>query len=182
MDCYVLLQGIFPTQGLNLHLFCLLHWQEGSLSLAPRGKPSLVYRGFIMQKLALKHMLFLTVSSKKCREGDGTPLQYSCLENPMDEEPGGLPSMGLHRVGHDCSDLAAAAAVRSEPSACLMGPMLYPNTRTSSWPPFNTWSLPECSLLIGTFQKKIGKTSCQGHIVRLSSTPSHPFVQPWKAF
>ena len=25
-------------------------------------------------------------------------------------EPGGLPSMGLHRVGHDWSDLAAAAA------------------------------------------------------------------------
>jgi len=25
-------------------------------------------------------------------------------------EPGGLLSMGLHRVGHDCSDLAAAAA------------------------------------------------------------------------
>jgi len=23
-------------------------------------------------------------------------------------EPGGLPSMGLHRVGHDSSDLAAA--------------------------------------------------------------------------
>ena len=91
-------------------------------------------------------------------EGDGTPLQYSCLENPMDggawwaavhevaksqkwlsdfpftfhfhalekemeiyssvlawripgtEEPGGLPSMGSHRVGHDWSNLAAAAA------------------------------------------------------------------------
>ena len=26
------------------------------------------------------------------------------------EEPGGLPSMGSHRVRHDCSDLAAAAA------------------------------------------------------------------------
>ena len=81
-------------------------------------------------------------------EGDGTPLQYSCLENPMDggawwaksqtrlsdfpftfhfnalekemathssvlawripgmAEPGGLPSMGSHRVGHDWSDLA----------------------------------------------------------------------------
>ena len=25
-------------------------------------------------------------------------------------EPGGLPSLGLHRVGHDWSDLAAAAA------------------------------------------------------------------------
>ena len=90
-------------------------------------------------------------------EGNGTPLQYSCLENPMDGgawwaavhgvaksrsqlsdfpftfhfhalekematcssvlawkipgtvEPDGLPSMGSHRVGHDCSDLAAAA-------------------------------------------------------------------------
>ena len=90
-------------------------------------------------------------------EGNGTPLQYYCLENPMDRgaskaavhgitegrirlsdftftfrfqalekemathssvlawripgtgEPGGLPSMGLHRVGHDWSDLAAAA-------------------------------------------------------------------------
>ena len=91
-------------------------------------------------------------------EGNGTPLQYSCLENPMDGgawwaavhgivksrtrlsdftftfhfhalekemathssvlawripgtvEPGGLPSMGSHRVGHDWSDLAAATA------------------------------------------------------------------------
>ena len=87
--------------------------------------------------------------------GNGTPLQYSCLENPMDggawwaavhgvatsltrlssftftfhfhalekemaihssvlawripgmAEPHGLPSTGLHRVGHDWSDLAA---------------------------------------------------------------------------
>ena len=91
-------------------------------------------------------------------EGNGTSLQYSCLENPMDGgawwaavhgvvksqtrlsdftfifhfhalekemathssilawripgtvEPGGLPSMGSHRVGHNWSDLAAAAA------------------------------------------------------------------------
>ena len=91
-------------------------------------------------------------------EGNGTPLQYSCLENPMDGgaweaavygvaksrtrlsdftftfhfhalekemathssvlacwripgmgEPGGLPSMGSHRIGHNWSDLAAAA-------------------------------------------------------------------------
>ena len=31
---------------------------------------------------------------------------------PGTEEPDGLPSMGLHRVGHDRSDLAAAAAAR----------------------------------------------------------------------
>ena len=90
-------------------------------------------------------------------EGNGTPLQHSCLENPMDGgawwatvhgvpksqtrlsdfpftfhfhalekemathssvlawripgtgEPGGLPSVGLHRFGHNWSDLAAAA-------------------------------------------------------------------------
>ena len=29
---------------------------------------------------------------------------------PGTGEPGGLPSMGSHRVGHDRSDLAAAAA------------------------------------------------------------------------
>ena len=27
-------------------------------------------------------------------EGNGNPLQYSCLENPRTEEPGGLQSMG----------------------------------------------------------------------------------------
>ena len=92
------------------------------------------------------------------RRQHSTPLQYSCLENPMDGgawkvevhgvtegqtqlsdftftfhfhalekemathssvlacripgmgEPGGLPSLGSHRVGHDQGDLAAAAA------------------------------------------------------------------------
>ena len=33
-------------------------------------------------------------------EGNGNPLQYSCLENPM-EEHGRLQSMGSQRVGHD---------------------------------------------------------------------------------
>ena len=26
--CHFLLQGIFPIQGLDPHLLCLLHWQE----------------------------------------------------------------------------------------------------------------------------------------------------------
>ena len=34
---------------------------------------------------------------------------------PGTGEPGGLPSMGSHRVGHDRSDLLAAAAVRYKP-------------------------------------------------------------------
>ena len=35
---YFLLQGIFPTQGLNSCLFRLLHWQVNSLPLEPPGK------------------------------------------------------------------------------------------------------------------------------------------------
>ena len=31
--------GVFTTQGQNLHLLYLLHWQEDSLPLGPHGKP-----------------------------------------------------------------------------------------------------------------------------------------------
>ena len=33
--------------------------------------------------------------------GNGNPLQYSCLENSMNREPGGLKPVGSQRVGHD---------------------------------------------------------------------------------
>ena len=39
VGCHALLQGIFQTQGLKLSLLGLLHWQPGSLPLAPPGKP-----------------------------------------------------------------------------------------------------------------------------------------------
>ena len=39
LGCHVLLQRIFPTQGLNPRLLHLLHWQACSLPLAPPGKP-----------------------------------------------------------------------------------------------------------------------------------------------
>ena len=41
-------------------------------------------------------------------EGNGNPLHCYCLENPRD----GGAWLGLHRVGHDWSDLAAAADKR----------------------------------------------------------------------
>ena len=40
-------------------------------------------------------------SGRSPGEGNGNPLQYPCLENPMDREAGRLQSMGLQRVGHD---------------------------------------------------------------------------------
>ena len=39
---------------------------------------------------------------------------------PRTGKPGGLLSMGLHRVGHDPTDLAAAAAAASLPSLSLL--------------------------------------------------------------
>ena len=37
VGCHFLLQGIFPTQGSNLHLLCLRHWQVNSLPLSYLG-------------------------------------------------------------------------------------------------------------------------------------------------
>ena len=46
-------------------------------------------------------MQSISPGSVHLREGNGTPLQYSCLENLWTEEPGGLQSMGSLRVGHN---------------------------------------------------------------------------------
>ena len=73
---------------------------------------------------------------------------------PWTEEPDGLPSMGLHRVGHDWSDLAAAAPLTlcnpmdcSPPGSSLHGNLqarilewvASPFSRGSSWPRDQTW-------------------------------------------
>ena len=51
-------------------------------------------------------------------EGNGNPLQYSCLENPI-EEPGGLQSTGSQRVGHDwVTSLATAKLIQSCSTLC----------------------------------------------------------------
>ena len=43
----------------------------------------------------------IPVSGRCPGEGNGNPFQYSCMENPMDEEPVGLQSMGSQRVRND---------------------------------------------------------------------------------
>ena len=40
-------------------------------------------------------------SGRSPGEGNGYPLQYSCLENSMDMEPGGLQSMQSQRIRHN---------------------------------------------------------------------------------
>ena len=60
---HALLQGIFPTQGSNPHLFCLLHWQADSLPLAPpvsycymriKREQNLSYKGYILNQTHLE--------------------------------------------------------------------------------------------------------------------------------
>ena len=46
VGCHALLQGIFPTQGSNLHLLCLLQWQADSLPLSFLGSPIPAYIAF----------------------------------------------------------------------------------------------------------------------------------------
>ena len=53
---------------------------------------------------------------RPCGEGNGNPLQYSCLENPRPEEPGGLQSMGWRRVRHN-------SATKEQPSPPRMTPL-----------------------------------------------------------
>ena len=40
-------------------------------------------------------------SERSPGEGNGNPLQHSCLENPRDGGAWWATSMGLHRVGHN---------------------------------------------------------------------------------
>ena len=113
VGCHTLLQGVFPTQGLNPCLLQVLHWQAGSLALAPPGKPH-VGRGFIYKIMMicitvqsytadfpggsdgkasaynLGYLGSISGSGRSPGGGYGNPLQCSCLENPMKEEPGGL--------------------------------------------------------------------------------------------
>ena len=59
VGCHFLLQGIFPTQGLNLCLLYLLHWQAGSVPFVP---PHPMYqRDFFLSKSDLCQLCFIYV-------------------------------------------------------------------------------------------------------------------------
>ena len=69
VGCYALSQGIFPIQGSNSSLLCLLQWQAGSLPLAPPGKPNIVayfqLKRFSSDLAYISSTLF-QCASKKC--------------------------------------------------------------------------------------------------------------------
>ena len=67
VGCHFLLQGIFPTQGSNPQLLCLLHWQVGSLPLVPPGKPGRCIfqcKDQVVQNIKLYYLnMYLTLAS-----------------------------------------------------------------------------------------------------------------------
>ena len=70
VGCHSPLQKIFLTQGWNLRLLCLLHWQAGSLPLMPPGKPSsLIFP--CKRTLSWKHFCRLSSHSPPYRRKRG---------------------------------------------------------------------------------------------------------------
>ena len=55
----------------------------------------------LLQESDMTEQLHFRFSLSCIGEGNGNPLQCSCLENSRDGEAWWLPSMGSHRVGHD---------------------------------------------------------------------------------
>ena len=45
-----------------------------------------------------REAVFILGLGRSSGGGNGNPVQYSCLENSMDREPGGLQSMGLQEL------------------------------------------------------------------------------------
>ena len=66
-------------------------------------------------------------------EGNGNPLHVLARRIPGMGEPDGLPSMGSHRVRHDWSDLAAAAAAAEAYVYQLSHPISHLLIKTASW-------------------------------------------------
>ena len=99
----------------SLSLFTFMHWrrkwQRTPLFLPgeSQGRGSLV--GCRLWGLTESDTTEQLHFSLLCTgEGNGNPLQCSCLENPRDGGAWWAAFLGSHRVGHDWSDLAAAAA------------------------------------------------------------------------
>ena len=100
--------GDLPHPGIQPMSLSLLHWQAGSLPLAPPGKPFLGLareasptpvllpgkshgrRSLVgcspggREETRTTERLHFHFSLSCIGEGNGSPLQYSCLENPRD--------------------------------------------------------------------------------------------------
>jgi len=79
VGCHALFQGIFLTQGSNLHLLWLLHMLWPLYLLDFPGSSDSKVSAYNVGDLGS-----VPVLGRSPGEGNGNPLQYSSLENPMD--------------------------------------------------------------------------------------------------
>ena len=87
---HFLLQGIFPTQGPNLPLLHLLHWQVGSLSLSHLRSPYLTLSLCTCRSLInslFKSVDFTFSGLEICREGSWGGDEYEVRESKGWLEP-----------------------------------------------------------------------------------------------
>ena len=98
----------------SLSLFTFMHWRRQwhpTPVLLPgksHGRRSLVgCNPWGCEESDMTEELHFHFSLSCIGEGNGNPLQCSCLENPRDGGAWWAVSMGSHRVRHDWSDLAA---------------------------------------------------------------------------
>ena len=69
-----------------------------------------LYQYLLEKDIALSFKVFLDSKTKEMEKEMAAHSSVLAWRIPGTREPGGLQSMGSHRVGHDWSDLAAAAA------------------------------------------------------------------------
>ena len=109
VGCHFLLQGIFPTQGSNPGLLCLLQWQVGSLAPVAPGEPpqrqpdesknyprSLAPQSFpkvLKEERKKQNKTYLISRRRKWQ-----PTPGSLPENSVDQEPGGVQSISVQSL------------------------------------------------------------------------------------
>ena len=91
--------------------FNLFFWKDPSIHLGSSGFSVSTTRKLVVKNTPassgdIRDLGLIPGLGRSPGGGHGNPLQYSCLENPMGEELGGLWSVGSQRVWDDWSYLA----------------------------------------------------------------------------
>ena len=121
-------------------------------------------------------------------EGNGNPLQYSCLEIPWTEEPGGLQSTGSQEL-----DTTKGLSTHSDHNrfynhdtiwmmCCALGRWAQANQQTLQWckrTPSRFWPGPTLQALLA-LQAVTIPFQTSAHLKHRSKTPLDPGHWGWK--
>ena len=196
LECVALsfLQGIFLTRGSNPCLLRLLHWQAGSLPLAPTGKPfKLLLHPYYNQ---LAWWLPLLLASEECEfqearcfvqgrvekwwvsPGSQSPFPFCLLQCPR----GGRPYTG-QATGPSCLPLGPfsgpleAMAKWTPAPAEAHTPQITP---ACGWDELKTHFLPLWGRQSGGSNPEAHQTPCSSLVNCTDSEPTGTWPLQWK--